>query len=65
MQPCRILVPGCGSGWEVAELSRRGFEVVGLDYTEAAVARGGLFDEPANGFIEIGPVHDAITYAGG
>ena len=38
LQPCRILVPGCGSGWEVAELARRGFEVVGLDYTEAAVA---------------------------
>ena len=35
------------------------------DRIEAAVARGGLFDEPANGFIEIGPVHDAITYAGG
>lgn len=39
LQPCRIAVPGCGSGWEVAELARRGFEVIGLDYTEAAVAR--------------------------
>ena len=37
--PCRIAVPGCGGGWEVAELARRGFEVVGLDYTEAAVSR--------------------------
>lgn len=39
LQPCRIAVPGCGHGWEVAELARRGFDVVGLDYTEAAVAR--------------------------
>lgn len=39
LQPCRIAVPGCGSGWEVAELARRGFEVVGIDYTPAAVER--------------------------
>ncbi len=39
LQPCRVVVPGCGSGWEVAELARRGFEVVGIDYTAAAVDR--------------------------
>ncbi|HYR26078.1 MAG TPA: methyltransferase domain-containing protein [Aquabacterium sp.] len=39
LQPCRIAVPGCGSGWEVAELARRGFEVIGMDYTAAAVER--------------------------
>ena len=39
LTPCRIAVPGCGSGWEVAELARRGFEVTGIDYTAAAVAR--------------------------
>jgi len=39
LQPCRIAVPGCGSGWEVAELARRGFDVIGLDYTPAAVER--------------------------
>lgn len=37
IQPCRIAVPGCGMGWEVAELARRGFDVTGLDYTAAAV----------------------------
>lgn len=37
LAPCRIAVPGCGRGWEVAELARRGFDVTGLDYTEAAV----------------------------
>ena len=39
LQPCRIAVPGCGTGWEVVELARRGFEVVGIDYTAAAVER--------------------------
>lgn len=37
LAPCRILVPGCGSGWEVAELARRGFDVTALDYAPAAV----------------------------
>lgn len=37
LTPCRVAVPGCGSGWEVAELARRGFDVTGLDYTRAAV----------------------------
>ncbi len=39
LAPCRILVPGCGGGWEVAELARRGFDVTGLDYAPAAVQR--------------------------
>ena len=32
-----IAVPGCGAGHEVALLAARGFEVVALDYTPAAV----------------------------
>lgn len=32
---------------------------------EEAVIHSGLFEEPARGFIEIGPVRDASTYAGG
>jgi 2-polyprenyl-3-methyl-5-hydroxy-6-metoxy-1,4-benzoquinol methylase len=39
LQPCRIAVPGCGSGWEVTELAKRGFDVIGLDYTVAAVEK--------------------------
>ena len=39
LQPCRIAVPGCGGGWEVAELARRGFDVTALDYTPAAIAK--------------------------
>lgn len=35
--PARIAVPGCGTGWEVMELARQGFQVTGIDYTEDAV----------------------------
>ncbi|RMD70758.1 MAG: methyltransferase domain-containing protein [Gammaproteobacteria bacterium] len=31
LTPCRILVPGCGKGYEVVELARRGFEVTAVD----------------------------------
>ena len=36
LAPCRIAVPGCGSGWDVAELARRGFDVTGIDCAPAA-----------------------------
>ena len=39
LKPCRILVPGCGSGHEVVELALAGFEVTGLDYADKAIAR--------------------------
>ena len=39
LAPCRIAVPGCGSGHEVVRLARAGFEVTGVDYAPAAVAR--------------------------
>lgn len=37
LQPCRIAIPGCGQGWEVATLAARDFQVIGIDYTEAAI----------------------------
>ncbi len=39
LRPCRILVPGCGSGYEVAALAQAGFEVTALDYSAEAIAR--------------------------
>ena len=39
LQPCRILVPGCGSGYEVAALAAAGFEVTALDYAPEALGR--------------------------
>jgi SAM-dependent methyltransferase len=35
--PGRVLVPGCGSGWEVRYLADRGFDVIGLDFSAAAL----------------------------
>ncbi|WP_119153819.1 SAM-dependent methyltransferase [Caldimonas tepidiphila] len=32
-----VLVPGCGSGWDVLALARAGLRVTGLDYAAAAV----------------------------
>lgn len=37
LKPCRILLPGCGRGYEVVELARRGFDVVALDISAAAI----------------------------
>ena len=39
LPPCRILVPGCGSGYEVVALAAAGFEVTALDYAPIAIAR--------------------------
>lgn len=36
--PARVLVPGCGSGWELLALGEAGYHVRGLDYTPGAVA---------------------------
>lgn len=39
LQPCHILVPGCGAGHEVLALAAAGFDVTALDYASAAVER--------------------------
>ena len=39
LKPCRILVPGCGSGYEVAALAAAGFAVTALDYAPVAIER--------------------------
>lgn len=47
LQPCRILVPGCGRGHELSTLARLGFRATGLDFAPAAVqaARDRLHQE--------------------
>ena len=39
LKPCRILIPGCGSGHEAAVLTRAGFDVTALDYAPVAIER--------------------------
>ena len=34
-----VLIPGCGSGWEVGALDDAGFKVLAIDFAAAAVAR--------------------------
>jgi SAM-dependent methyltransferase len=33
----RILVPGCGSGYEVRVFAERGHDVLGIDFSDAAL----------------------------
>jgi SAM-dependent methyltransferase len=37
LKPCRILIPGCGRGYEVIELAQRGYEVTALDISPLAI----------------------------
>lgn len=37
LKPCRILVPGCGNGYEVLTLAEKGFEVVAIDIAPSAI----------------------------
>ena len=35
----RVLVPGCGSGYEVRAFAERGHDVLGIDFSDAALER--------------------------
>jgi SAM-dependent methyltransferase len=61
LQPCRIAVPGCGSGWEVAELAKRGFEVVGIDYVAVAVDKARAYLKQKGVSAEVVQA-DVLTY---
>lgn len=38
VEPCRILIPGCGLGHEAVAFAERGFSVVAMDLSEKVVA---------------------------
>lgn len=38
LQPCRILVPGCGRGHEAVSLAAAGFDVTAVDFAPSAVS---------------------------
>ena len=61
LKPCRILVPGCGSGYEVAALAKAGFDVTGLDFAPVAIARTRQLLEAANLKAELVEA-DALTW---
>lgn len=35
--PCRVLLPGCGSGYEVAAFAGHGHDVVAIEFSDAAI----------------------------
>jgi SAM-dependent methyltransferase len=37
-RPMRILVPGCGSAWDVRQLAESGWDVLGIDFSNEALA---------------------------
>ena len=37
LKPCRILIPGCGNGYEVIALAKQGFDVVAIDIAPTAI----------------------------
>ncbi|KAB2841887.1 MAG: methyltransferase domain-containing protein, partial [Burkholderiales bacterium] len=54
----RVLVPGCGSAYEVASLADAGHDVLAIDYSPAAVERArGILGDYA------GRVHEADFFA--
>ena len=36
-KPCRVLIPGCGSGYEVRLFAEHGYDVLAIDFSAAAV----------------------------
>jgi SAM-dependent methyltransferase len=38
----RVLVPGCGSGYELAHLAVAGYDVLGIEISETAIARAAM-----------------------
>lgn len=36
-KPCRVLIPGCGTGYEVRLFAEHGHEVLAIDFSDAAI----------------------------
>ena len=49
--PCRVLVPGCGTGYEVRLVAEHGHDVLGIDVAEAAVEAAAAY---------LGPLADRV-----
>lgn len=50
----RALVPGCGSGYEIRTLHERGWPVLGLDFSTAAVAQAQRMLGPLGHLVRVG-----------
>src|SRR5688572_27008995 len=50
-KPGRVLIPGCGSGYEVQAFHDAGFEVTAIDFSAAAVAQAAHILGPLHGCV--------------
>jgi Thiopurine S-methyltransferase (TPMT) len=57
--PGRVLIPGCGSGYEIEAFSSSGWDVIGIDFSRLAVARARSLLGPLAGKVYEG---DFFTY---
>ena len=55
----RVLVPGCGSGYEVRAFAEAGHDVLGVDFAPAAVDRAREVLGPLSGRVRIADFFDA------
>ena len=53
-RPGRVLIPGCGSGYEVRAFAERGWDVLAVDFSPCAVKRAQA---------ELGPLRDRVLLA--
>lgn len=38
IEPCRLLIPGCGKGYDAIEAAKAGYKVTAIDFSEQAVS---------------------------
>jgi len=50
----RALVPGCGSGYEIQSLHERGWPVLGIDFSTAAVTQAKRMLGPLSHLVQVG-----------
>lgn len=48
LKPCKILIPGCGFGYEAIYAAKFGFEVTALDFSEIAISNAKSLAEKEN-----------------
>ena len=56
--PGHVLIPGCGSGYEIEAFSSSGWDVIGIDFSKVAVARARRLLGPLAGKVYEGDFFD-------
>jgi len=62
-RPRTVLVPGCGSAWDVRYLADHGWDVLGLDFSHAAIAAAQPILGPQAARVRYGDVFAPIAEA--